>query len=80
MDPIQRMFYEAFADDPEDATRARLIAAAPDLLAALRQCVDLLDDTHDAFAVARAAIAKALGGWRGADTGQRGEVAAVLTA
>jgi len=52
----------------EDAANARLIASAPDLLAALRECLTLLNDPDaegsDALRVERqiiAAIAKATG-------------------
>ena len=53
----------------EDAANARLIASAPDLLAALRECLTLLNDPDaegsDALRVERqiiAAIHKATGG------------------
>jgi hypothetical protein len=49
-----------------EATRARLIAAAPDLLEALRNIVSCYDTTDDNELVtaARAAIQKATGGER----------------
>jgi len=50
--------------DTEDEANARLIAAAPDLLEALEQVVNLLDyddDSLGARMVARAAILKATG-------------------
>lgn len=47
--------------DARVAADARLIAAAPDLLAALRNYVDGCSLSVDALAVARAAIAKATG-------------------
>ena len=40
---------------------AALIAAAPDLLAALKEVVRISDRKHDAWDTARAAIAKATG-------------------
>ncbi len=40
---------------------ARLIAAAPELLAALIEMVDGTEDVHTRFTMARAAIAKATG-------------------
>jgi len=46
---------------PPSAANARLIAAAPDLLAALKEVVALSDRKHDAWDAARAAIAKAEG-------------------
>ena len=58
----------------EDDARARLIAAAPDLLAALESCealiCDLIDadelgDNQDLVALVRAAIAKAKGEYHG---------------
>jgi hypothetical protein len=45
----------------EDVANARLIAAAPDLLAALEKVVAISDRKHDAWDEARAAIAKAEG-------------------
>lgn len=45
----------------ERAANARLIAAAPDLLAALQKVVAISDRKHDAWDEAKAAIAKALG-------------------
>ena len=48
---------QIWGDSDEDEANARLIAAAPDLLEALRDMVDHGDAT--AFAKARAAIAKA---------------------
>lgn len=47
-------------DSRQDAN-ARLIAAAPDLLAALEAVVFISDRKHDAWDKARAAIAKAKG-------------------
>jgi hypothetical protein len=45
-----------------DAINRNLIAAAPDMLAALRDCIDqMADDTLAAVIRARAAIAKAEG-------------------
>lgn len=44
---------------PESAANARLISAAPDLLAALKAVVALSDRKHDAWDAAHAAIAKA---------------------
>ncbi|RWP64868.1 hypothetical protein [Mesorhizobium sp.] len=43
----------------ESAANARLIAAAPDMLAALKAVVMVADRDTDEFALARAAIAKA---------------------
>ena len=40
---------------------ARLIAAAPELLDALRRVVEISDRRHDAWDAAKSAIAKALG-------------------
>ena len=45
----------------EEEANARLIAAAPDLLAALKGVVRLSDRKHEAWDRARAAIAKAEG-------------------
>ena len=47
------------ADDPQAKADARLIAAAPDLLAELRRCVALIEGEVPASAIA--AIAKATG-------------------
>ena len=47
------------SENPE--ADARLIAASPDLLAALQEVVAISDRKHDAWDKARAAIAKALG-------------------
>jgi len=56
------------ADVIRNSDDARLIAAAPDLLAALRACVDLMQSAHlpggrdfVEYAAARAAIARAEG-------------------
>jgi len=46
---------------PRQKADARLIAATPDLLAALRNFVDGCSTSVDAAAVARAAIARATG-------------------
>lgn len=46
---------------PEIDANANLIAAAPDLLAALKAVVELSDRKHDAWDAAKAAIAKAEG-------------------
>lgn len=51
-----------FPDGAAAIANARLIAAAPELLAALRNYVDGCSLSIDALAVARAAIAKATGG------------------
>lgn len=48
-------------NDPFGENNARLIAAAPDLLEALRQAVFAIPTTHGAFEVVRQAIAKAEG-------------------
>lgn len=56
-------------DPKEGAANARLIAAAPDLLAALKEVVRLSDRQHDAWDAARAAIAKATTG----DVNAKGE-------
>ena len=55
-----------YGDDEGDRANARLIAAAPDMLAALRQVVDetaggMVPPSTDAIDTARAAIAKAEG-------------------
>jgi hypothetical protein len=47
---------------PAGPANARLIAAAPDLLAALRRVVAVADRQTDEFDAARAAITKAEGG------------------
>lgn len=47
-------------DDERDAN-ARLIAAAPDLLEALKEVIALSDRKHEAWDKAKAAIAKAEG-------------------
>lgn len=47
------------SENPE--ADARLISAAPELLAALQEVVKISDRKHDAWDKARAAIAKALG-------------------
>lgn len=47
---------------PNPEANARLIAAAPDLLDALKEVVRISDRKHDAWDAARAAIAKATGG------------------
>lgn len=49
------------AEEIENLDDARLIAAAPDLLAALRAVVRICDRKTDEFDAARAAIAKATG-------------------
>jgi len=49
------------ADGSSRAANARLIAAAPDLLAALKEVVAISDRKHDAWDKAHAAIAKAQG-------------------
>ena len=46
---------------PEMWANARVIAAAPDLLAALQEVVEISDRKHDAWDKARAAIARARG-------------------
>ena len=46
---------------PQQAANARLIAAAPDLLEALRGVLRIADRKTDEFDAARAAIAKATG-------------------
>ncbi|HXJ14353.1 MAG TPA: hypothetical protein VNH19_18915 [Candidatus Limnocylindrales bacterium] len=48
--------------EQEARANARLIAAAPDLLAALQAVVRVADRKTDEFDAARAAIAKATGG------------------
>ncbi len=53
--PIARLL------DLNDKKHARLIAAAPDLLAALKAVVAIADRRTDEFDAARAAIAKATG-------------------
>jgi hypothetical protein len=55
--------YGAFGRKPdaEGEANARLIAAAPDLLAALKAVVAIADRKTDEFDLARAAIAKAEG-------------------
>jgi len=50
-----------FKDWKSNADRARLIAAAPDLLAALEQIANLPDEGEGGNDIARAAIAKAKG-------------------
>ena len=52
---------EAGADDPSREANARLIAAAPDLLAALEGVLRVADRATVEFDAARAAIAKARG-------------------
>jgi hypothetical protein len=47
---------------PNEAQDARLIAAAPDLLAALKGILSITHRDHVAWDAARAAIAKAEGG------------------
>ncbi len=49
------------ADGPEAEANARLIASAPDLLAALEGVLRVADRKTDEFDAARAAIAKAKG-------------------
>lgn len=49
------------AGDPESDANLRLIASAPELLAALKAVVSVADRDTDEFAAARAAIAKATG-------------------
>jgi hypothetical protein len=46
-------------NEPESAANGRLIAAAPDLLAALKGVMRVADRATDEFDAARAAIAKA---------------------
>lgn len=48
------------SENPE--ADARLIAAAPELLLALQRVIAISDRDHDAWNVAKAAIAKAVGG------------------
>lgn len=52
---------EVFATVFRSKDRARLIATAPDLLAALKAVIALSDRKHDAWDAAHAAIAKAEG-------------------
>lgn len=68
---IADMRHPAMVDDDEHAANARLIAAAPELLAALLDCVELVESEWTGFnnrdlsggiaPRARAAIAKAKG-------------------
>jgi len=58
---IARVYSEAFGDTEQEAANARLIAAAPDLLAALQAVVRVADRKTDEFDLAHAAIAKATG-------------------
>ena len=53
-----------FSEETEDVltANARLIAAAPDLLHALRDAVEILEGTGLDASIQRAAIAKATGG------------------
>lgn len=44
-----------------DKANAKLIAAAPDLLEALKEIIELTDRKHTAWYKAKAAIAKAVG-------------------
>ena len=50
-----------YPDYDSSLANARLMAAAPDLLAALKEVVRLSDRKHDAWDAARIAIAKAEG-------------------
>lgn len=58
---IARVYSEAFGDIEQEGANARLIAAAPDLLAALQGVLRVADRKTDEFDAARAAIAKATG-------------------
>lgn len=48
-------------NDGEDAANARLLASAPDLLAALREAIEIIEGTGLDASPQRAAIAKATG-------------------
>lgn len=61
---IARVYSEAFGDEAQEAANARLIAAAPELLAVLVELTDLegpLPGNQAWYIKARAAIAKATG-------------------
>lgn len=59
---IAQLYYSSYSGGPTNAEAdARLIAAAPDLLAALIGVVRVADRSTDEFDAARAAIAKAEG-------------------
>ena len=59
---IARVYSTHFGDDAQEEANADLIAAAPDLLAALIGVVKVADRATVEFDAARAAIAKATGG------------------
>lgn len=51
----------SFATDQESRANAKLMAAAPDLLEALKEVIKISDRNDDAWDKAKAAIAKAVG-------------------
>jgi hypothetical protein len=61
--PYEGMWFSRYGSDIEDAANARLIAAAPELLAALERAADALEAVSQDHEVidARATIAKAKG-------------------
>jgi hypothetical protein len=64
---LAKVYSEAFGDHEQSEANARLIAAAPDLLEALRECSNIVSvfvigcDADNAVERANAAIAKAMG-------------------